>query len=93
MKKIVLSLLIFTTSVVLSGCQNHKTTNYSMGDERYSISSRGNSLIDQDDIKEVCYTEASELCPNGFKVEEIKEKRKNIEGYNKPGLEGVIKCE
>ena len=76
----------------ISSCVNHKLTNYPMGDGKFNISARGNSFLNQEDIKKEWYKEASKLCPNGFSVEKIEEKRKRIEGYPKPGLEGVIVC-
>ena len=58
----------------ISSCVNHKLTNYPMGDGKFNISARGNSFLNQEDIKKEWYKEASKLCPNGFSVEKIEEK-------------------
>ena len=93
MKNISIVFILFVLIGMLSGCGvNHKIVNYPMGDGKYSISARGNSAINQDDIKEFWYIEASKLCPNGFNVDGIEEKRKHLDGYPKPGLEGIITC-
>jgi len=86
------TLLILLLSFGLSSCVNHSLTNYPMGDGRFNISARGNSFLDQEDIKKEWYKEASKLCPKGYSIEKIEEKRKRLNGYPKPGLEGVINC-
>jgi hypothetical protein len=92
MRTVLYITLILISIGFVSGCVNHRLTNYPMGDGKFSISVRGNSFVGQEDMKNEFYKEASRLCPNGFTVEKIEEKGKFVEGYPKPGLEGVILC-
>tara|TARA_R110000824_G_scaffold260353_1_gene449004 strand:+ start:88 stop:369 length:282 start_codon:yes stop_codon:yes gene_type:complete len=92
MRTVLYITLILISVGFVSGCTHHKLINYPMGDGKFNITIIGNSFVSQEDIKNEWYKEASRLCPNGYLVEEIKEKRKFYKGYPKPGLEGVIVC-
>ena len=92
MKEYAKTFCFFLLACVLVGCVNHRLTTYPMGEGRYNLTGGGNSFINQEDLKKEWYKEANKLCPKGFVVEKIEEKKKWLSGYPKPGLEGVLKC-
>lgn len=88
---------IILISLVLSGCMTtasnmREVELFPMGDNRYSLYVRGNSLLSHGDVKERWYEEVKTICAGNYTVEEVGIKKVTMGGYSKPAIEGTFVC-
>jgi hypothetical protein len=87
------SIILGLSLFVISGCSNiREQTTFPMGNNRYTISVRGNSYATQEQVKSAWYRKALGLCKSGFTVEKIETKERVIGSFRKPVLEGIVVC-